>query len=349
VTTNHSSEFEGPIVDQVEPPQAPRADEYAPVSTPAPQVIKVLDPDNPPWVQPPSLGALIAFLVWVGSVLCLLFVPLILVVPYIIYGAAKGQLDLANLASDKTFLFLSVVGVIPAHLLTILLAYFVVTSGRKYPFFKTLGTSWPPSWRTAGFSVSESWATFKSIAICSLIAIALFAVGAFITKVFPGQKTDLDLLIESSYGARVVTAFLAVFTAPLVEEVIYRGMLYPASLRFTSWLASLVSPSSNYNAIGVGVSIAIVSILFASVHVIQYINNLAVIGAIVLVSITLTIVRAFTRRLLPCLVIHLVFNGIQAVIFLISPLLNQVQEPTPKPAPAELIVRLVHYIFQHGL
>lgn len=321
------------------------ADEYAPLSTPAPETITVLDPDNPPWAQPPGLGALIAFLVWVGSVLCLLFIPLIIVLPYIVYGAATSQLDLSNLANDKTFLFLSVVGVIPAHLLTLLLAYFTVTRGRKYPFFKTLGTSWPPSWRTVGFSVSESWLTVKSIAICCAIATALFGVGALITKVFPGQKTDLDILIESSYKARVVLAFLAVFTAPLVEEVIYRGMLYPASLRVTSWLASLVFPSSNYTAIGVSVSIAIVSILFASVHVIQYINNLAVIAAIVLVSITLTIVRAITRRLLPCLVIHLVFNGIQAVIFLVSPFIPQLQEPTPKPAPAELIVSLVHYIF----
>src|SRR5215210_4319097 len=122
-------------------------------------------------------------------------------------------------------------------------------------------------------------------------------------------------------------------------------MLYPAFARAASWLASLVFASSRHTAIGAGVSIAVVSILFASVHVLQYKNNLAVIGAIFLVSITLTVVRAYTRRLLPCLVIHLVFNGVQAVIFLIYPFLNQVQEPAPKPTPADLVVSLVHYIF----
>lgn len=328
MTTNHSSEFEAPVVDQAEPPQPPMVDEFAAISTFAPQPTTVIDPDNPPWAQPRGLGALIAFLVWVGSVLCLLFVPLIIVLPYIVYGAASNQLDLANLANDKTFLFLSVLGVIPAHLLTLLIAYFIVKKGRKYPFFKTLGFSWPPSWRTVGFSLPESWTTFKGMVICGAIAVALFAAGALITKAFPGQKTDLDILIESSYAARVVTAFLAVFTAPLVEEVIYRGMLYPAISRL----------------MGAGVAIGLVSLLFASVHFLQYKNNLAVIGAITLVSITLTTVRALTRRLLPCFVIHLLFNGIQAVIFLVYPFFDQGQEP-PKPAPADLIASVIQHIF----
>lgn len=246
-----------------------------------------------------------------------------------IYSAANNQLDFANLANDKTFLFLSVLGVIPAHLVTLLIAYFIVRKGRKYPFFKTLGFSWPPSWRTIGFSMPESWATFKGTFICGVIAIALFAAGALITKAFPGQKTDLDILIESSYGARVVTAFLAVFTAPIVEEVIYRGMLYPAISRL----------------MGAGVAIGLVSLLFASVHVLQYKNNLAVIGAITLVSITLTTVRALTRRLLPCFVIHLLFNGIQAVIFLVYPFFDQLQEPAPKPTPADLVGSIIQHIF----
>ena len=328
VTTNESSQFESPAVDRPASPEAPAPD-YAPITTPAPPPITVLDPDNPPWAQPQWLGALIAFLVWVGSVLCLIFVPLVLVLPYIIYSAANKQLDLATLANNKTFLFLSVLGVIPAHLVTLLIAYFIVTKGRKFPFFKTLGFSWPPSWRTVGFSMPESWTAFKGMVICGVIAIALFAAGALITKIFPGQKTDLDILIESSYGARVVTAFLAVFTAPLVEEVIYRGMLYPAISRL----------------MGAGVAIGLVSLLFASVHFLQYWNNLAVVAAITLVSITLTTVRALSRSLLPCFVIHLLFNGIQAVIFLVYPFFDKLQEPAPKPAPADLAASIIQHIF----
>jgi membrane protease YdiL (CAAX protease family) len=49
-----------------------------------------------------------------------------------------------------------------------------------------------------------------------------------VTWLWGGNKTQLDLLVESSIPARLATAFVAVFTAPLVEELIYRGVLYSA-------------------------------------------------------------------------------------------------------------------------
>ena len=280
---------------------------------PAPPAYKVatIDPEHPPWAQPPWIGALKALLIWVASVASLLFIPLILVIPYLIYRmtAAPGQVVVSQLENDKTFLFLSVLGVIPAHVVTFLICYVIVTGWRNYPIGKTLGLSWP-----------SSWGPIKGALICALIAAALFGGGALITWFFPGDKTQLDLLIESSNGARVATAFLAIVTAPLVEEIVYRGILYPA-----------IS-----GVLGSAVAIGLVSLFFAAVHFLQYKNNLAVIGVITLVSITLTAVRAYTRRLLPCLVIHLVFNGIQAIIILLYPFLPK-PEAAPQPTPGELL------------
>ena len=273
--------------------------------------VATIDSEHPPWAQPPWFGALKAFLIWVASVASLLFVPLILVIPYLIYRmtTASGQVVMTQLETDKTFLFLSVLGVIPAHVVTFLICYVIVTEWRKYPIGKTLGLSWP-----------SSWGPVKGTLICVLIAAALFGGGALITWLFPGDKTQLDMLIESSNGARVVTAFLAIVTAPLVEEIVYRGILYPA-----------IS-----GVLGSAVAIGVVSLFFAAVHFLQYKNNLAVIGVITLVSITLTAVRAYTRRLLPCLVIHLVFNGIQAIIILLYPFLQK-PETAPQPTPGELL------------
>ena len=290
------------------------------------------DPDHPSWAQPPLFGFLKALLIWAASVACLLFVPLILVVPYIIYAVATtgSQTVLAQLANDKTFLLLSILGVIPAHILTFFICYWVVTRWRKYPIGKTLGLSWPPS-----------WGPIKGALICILIGAVLFAGGALITQLFPGEKTQLDLLIESSYAARLVTAFLAVATAPLVEEIVYRGIMYPAFARAADDLLQGDPKSTTGFSVGSGVSIALVSIFFAAVHFLQYQNNLAVIGVITLVSITLTAVRAYTRRLLPCFVIHLVFNGIQALIIVLYPFLPK-PEPSPQPTPAELLA----FVFQ---
>ena len=62
--------------------------------------------------------------------------------------------------------------------------------------------------------------------------------------------------------------------------------------------------------------------MFAGLHVLQYWPNFGAISAISLLSLTLTVVRARTGRLLPCYVIHLVFNSIQSIIIIADPYLH---------------------------
>jgi membrane protease YdiL (CAAX protease family) len=66
-------------------------------------------------------------------------------------------------------------------------------------------------------------------------------------------------------------------------------------------------------------AVMIVSALFAFVHVFQYSNNLGVIAAISMLSLSLTLVRALTGRLLPCFMIHLIFNGLQSLYIIFEP------------------------------
>jgi membrane protease YdiL (CAAX protease family) len=127
------------------------------------------------------------------------------------------------------------------------------------------------------------------------------------TQFLGGKETALDQIINSSVKARFATAFLAFATAPLVEELIFRGVLYPALQR----------------AIGMIGAVAIVTVLFAGIHVFQYYENLAVVAVITLLSLTLTLLRAYTRRLLPSFVLHLVFNGIQAAFLVLQPFVGR--------------------------
>lgn len=270
----------------------------------------VMNPDDPPW------GVLKGLFTWLLSIACLVFVPLLVVVPYIVYLAATSGMPRAeDLATDKTILFLSILAVVPAHLLTFAVAWVVVTKWGDYPFWEALGFTWPASfgpWKSTG------------------LAVALLIVGGGITWLYGGSKTQLDQLIESSYQARLVTAFLAAATGPFVEELVYRGVLYPALQR----------------VMGVGLAIAIVSIMFAGVHLFQYYNNLAVIGVILLLSVTLTLVRAKTGKLLPAFMIHLVFNGIQSIFLVIQPFIEKPDTALPNKASAvQLIVTTIrHFI-----
>jgi len=136
-----------------------------------------------------------------------------------------------------------------------------------------------------------------------VVAILLFIVAMVVIYTFGGQETDLERLLQSSRVAAVAIAVIAATTAPLVEEIIYRGILYSALQR----------------AIGSLLAMIVVTLMFAGLHVIQYWPNMGAISSIALLSLAITAVRARTGRLLPCFLIHLVFNGIQSLIIILDP------------------------------
>jgi len=230
--------------------------------------------------------------VWITSVMLILIVPTVFAIPYLVYRIVQlGPPSPQALATDKGLIFYSMLGVLPTHLLTLTVIWMVVTEGGRRPFWKTVGFEWP-----------EKLGPVMSTLLSLLLAILLFGLALAVTWLYGDRKTDLDIIIESSIYTRVVTAFVAVATAPLVEELVYRGVLYQAIEK----------------AAGMGVAIAIVSLLFAGVHVVQYRNNLAVILVISMLSITLTVTRAVTGKVLPAFIIHLVFNGIQSVLIVLG-------------------------------
>ena len=267
-----------------------------PSEAPANEPFLLPPPPSPPTTPSGNLRwsrLLLGIGTWFVSLLLLLFVPLIVALPYFFYvWRTRGMPRADVLANDKTLLFISILGIVPTHLLTLLLVWLVMTEWRKRPFWKTIGFEWP------GYA-SPLVSTFA----CILIAASLFIIGGLVTSRWGGNKTQLDLLVESSLAARFATAFVAVFTAPLVEELIYRGVLY----------------SAVEQALGRVVAVGAISLLFAGVHVFQYQNNIAVIVVITLLSFTLTLVRAYTGKLLPSFVIHLAFNGIQSVVIVLAP------------------------------
>jgi hypothetical protein len=63
----------------------------------------------------------------------------------------------------------------------------------------------------------------------------------------------------------------------------------------------------------------VVTFLFALVHVYQYMESYAALTAIVTLSLALTLLRALTGKLAPCVITHLVYNGLQAVGLLFAP------------------------------
>ncbi len=266
--------------------------------------LKAIAPDNPPW------GSGIAFGVWVASIVFIIFFPMLFLVPYF---AATGNLGNAEamasaIRSDPAAVLLQVLAIIPAHVLTLILAYFVVTSNRRYSFKEMLGWEW------AGFRWIH--AIFISVGFYAL------AIGA--TMIFGDVENEFDIMLKSSRYVVYAVAFFAVVTAPIVEEVVYRGLMYSAFQR----------------TIGKIGAILLVTLLFALVHGAQYSKDAtpdyAVMTVLLLLSLTLTALRAYSGNLLPCIILHIVFNAFQATLLLAEPWIRPLVEHAETPLEAIL-------------
>jgi membrane protease YdiL (CAAX protease family) len=270
-----------------------------------PSSVAFVNPDNPPWGLPAAIGVLVA------SLALLVFVPVFIVVPYVFWRGVNLQTLGEFLQTDKTAIVLSIIATLPAHLLTLALTWMVVTGIGKRPFWRTLGWSWTPRlglWSSVG------------------IAIGLYVLGIIIFRIFGDQETALVRLINSSAAARYSIVVMATLTAPLVEEVVYRGVLYPALQR----------------RVGMLWGVAGVMIVFALIHVPQYYPSFGAISTIGVLSLSLTLLRAYTGRLLPCVVVHTIFNGLASVAILLEPYFKNVPTVTDEPTTSSLLPYVAH-------
>jgi membrane protease YdiL (CAAX protease family) len=247
------------------------------------------DPDRPPW----GVGAAIG--VWLASVAAIIILPNISVLAWLLYERTQGLVipagreEMEKLLAQPRVTLIGILSSLAAHLVTLAIIWAVVTGLGRRSFWKS------PEWRWSGPSSIE-----KALFVVGVVVL-MFALDVLLGKLLPESKETLfDRLLKTSANVRVVVAFLAVFTAPLVEEWVYRGVLY-AGLRRVA---------------GIWPSVMLVAVLFAGVHFPQYWGAWAGLIGISILSLTLTIIRAKTKSILPCVAVHVVFNAISSVVIL---------------------------------
>ncbi|MGB5013240.1 MAG: CPBP family intramembrane glutamic endopeptidase [Pyrinomonadaceae bacterium] len=256
-------------------------------------------PDNPPWNSWVAVG------IWILSVFLIVTVPSLFLLPYAMSQVppiteTPALVEFAK--NDPTAIILQILAIIPAHILTLLIAWLVVTRFRTYSFRETLG------WKSGGMV----WWHYAAI----LISFA--AVAVVVGSISPEQENDLIRMLRSSRSAVYIVAFLATFTAPIVEEVIYRGVLYSAFQR----------------KVGVSGAFMIVTLMFAIVHVPQYYPSYSTIFLLGLLSVILTAMRVWSKNLLPCIILHTLFNGIQSIFLILGTMSGDLDMP---PDPGVLV------------
>src|SRR6185503_1360483 len=104
-----------------------------------------------------------AIFVWIASLVLMVFIPLLLLLPY---ASSKGLhlsdpnyvKALAELAlGDKTAVLLQVIALLPCHLLTFALIWLVVTRFGKQSFWPAIGWGWSGRfrlWPSVGLGVA---------------------------------------------------------------------------------------------------------------------------------------------------------------------------------------------------
>lgn len=251
--------------------------------------VPVPDPDNPPW------GSLAGVAVWFASIAALVLASVLGAFLYL--GVVKvrgGEIPMEaeamnQLLMSPSSILVQMVFTVLGHLLTIGICWAVATRLGKHSFKESIGWSW------------DEPSTAKKIGIIVgtvVLSIALFQV---LPKIIPDtQKTPFSEMLKASQSVRYVVAFLAVFTAPLVEELVYRALLYSPLKR----------------GIGTVGAVSIATFLFALVHVPQYLGAWASLTGLLLLSLALTVIRAVSKSILPCVAIHTLFNTVGALAIL---------------------------------
>jgi membrane protease YdiL (CAAX protease family) len=146
--------------------------------------------------------------------------------------------------------------------------------------------------------------TLKRGALFFLMILPLVWASNFIWRetllvfgITPEDQDILRLVRQARTPAmRAYFVLLAVVIAPVVEESLFRGFLYPAVKRY----------------VGTAAGLAIVALLFAVVH-----HNVGVFGPLVVLAVLLGLAYEVTGNLMVPITIHSLFNFCNLVMLLL--------------------------------
>ena len=135
----------------------------------------------------------------------------------------------------------------------------------------------------------------RSVALIAVLAgtgLALFSdLGEFVLHPWIPKSLPITDYFKDRPSALLLAAF-GILIAPLMEEILFRGFLYPALARWT----------------GVVPSILITASAFTLLHGAQLGYSWAPLLLILVVGVVLTVARAITKSVATCVLIHMAYN-----------------------------------------
>jgi uncharacterized protein len=179
--------------------------------------------------------------------------------------------------------------VVPAQFsayLVVVVYMMLLVRSRGRPFWPTIQWRWPQA----------RWFGWVALGV----ALALIVQGLSVLLPIP-KSLPIDRYFRDTGGAYMMAVFGLTF-APLVEELFFRGFLYPALAR----------------RLGVVVGVLITAALFAFIHTSQLANAWAPLLLLFIVGVVLSAVRARTNSVATTFLIHIGYNGMLFTLLYIA-------------------------------
>ncbi len=173
-----------------------------------------------------------------------------------------------------------------------LFLYVTLSVLRDVPFWSSLG------WKKLRPSLSPGrgpWVYFASG--CGLAVFVALASSGVHTK----ENMPIEELFKNRNNALLLMA-MAVLVAPLVEETVFRGYLYPLFAK----------------SFGIVPGVLVTGILFGLMHGAQLGWTWGIVALLILVGVIFTFARAYTGTVLASFLLHLGYNSMIAVTTIVS-------------------------------
>ena len=266
----------------------------------------------PYWQRPDVPDDLRISWSWVHFICFILFSFLSLVIVQtvlMIHYAPHGELSTKELQNYLLGIPQFVVGTTVALFAIVFLFLYVtlaVLPGQ--PFWSSLGWKrWRPSYWPLGLRV-----LFFFI-LGAILSLLVSFVGSHVPT---PDNLPINELMKSRLGFFLMMG-MAVAIAPLVEETLFRGYLYPLLVRLISTAGQhFGAESAKATKASVSISIIVTGILFGLLHGAQLSWTWGIVSLLIFVGIVFTYVRARTGTVFASFLMHFGYNSLIAVISL---------------------------------
>jgi membrane protease YdiL (CAAX protease family) len=201
---------------------------------------------------------------------------------FVVQRVLDPHLPLAQVA---TYPLVSVLAQVIAYFIVFVFMVLLVKRSSDGGFWQTIRWNWP-----------RNWISFLLAGIVLSVALQAFA------SMLPMPKeTPMDRFFATRSEAWILSVF-GVTLAPLLEELFFRGFLYPVLVR----------------RLGVAAAIVLTSLGFSLIHAQQLGRAWGPLLIIFIVGLVLTVTRALTKSVAAGVLIHVAYNATISVVFFVA-------------------------------